>query len=55
MFAPAESCRQVVDRVGTARKTLIIAPGLSHRGLVLSEHARTSCWPAVVAWLKETL
>jgi alpha-beta hydrolase superfamily lysophospholipase len=55
LFAPPAACRQVVERLGGARKTLAIEPGLSHRGLVLSEHARTSCWPRVVAWLKETL
>src|SRR3989442_2181704 len=27
----------------------------AHRGMVLSEHARNSCWPNIVAWLKETL
>ena len=55
IFAPPKACRQVVERVGAAHKMLAVAPGLSHRGLVLSEHARTACWPQVVAWLKETL
>ena len=55
IFAPPKACRQVVDRVGAARKMLAVAPGLSHRGLVSSERARTTCWPNVVAWLKETL
>ena len=55
IFAPPRACRQIVDRVGAGRKMLAVEPGLSHRGLVLSERARTSCWPNVVAWLKETL
>jgi len=55
IFAPTRACRQVVDRVGAARKMLAIAPGLSHRGLVLSDRARVACWPHVVAWLKEAL
>jgi len=55
IFAPPQACRQVVERVGAARKMLTVEPGLSHRGLVLSERARDSCWPNVVAWLKETL
>jgi hypothetical protein len=54
IFAPPKACRQVVDRVGAARKALAVIPGLSHRGLVLSEDARTTCWPTIVAWLKET-
>ena len=55
LFAPPAACRQVVERVGATRRTLAIAPGLSHRGLVLDERARASCWPNVVVWLKETL
>jgi len=55
IFAPPRACRQVVERVGGANKKLAVEPGLSHRGLVLSERARLSCWPNVVAWLKETL
>jgi alpha-beta hydrolase superfamily lysophospholipase len=55
IFAPPAACRHVVDRVGSARKALAVEPGLSHRGLVLSERARDSCWPNIVAWLKETL
>ena len=55
IFAPPKACRQVVERVGAARKMLAVAPGLSHRGLVVSDRARTACWPNVVAWLKETL
>jgi alpha-beta hydrolase superfamily lysophospholipase len=54
IFAPPRACRQVVDRVGAARKALEVIPGLSHRGLVLSERARSACWPPIVAWLKET-
>jgi len=54
LYAPPQACRQVVDRVGATRKTLAVAPGLSHRGLVVSERARISCWPNIVAWLKET-
>src|SRR3989449_713113 len=53
IFAPPAACRQVVERVGAARKSLQIEPGLSHRGLVLSERARIACWPNIVAWLKE--
>ncbi len=57
IFAPPAACRQVVDRIGSppARKRLLIEPGLSHRGLVLSERAKESCWPNLVAWLKERL
>ncbi|HLQ59559.1 MAG TPA: alpha/beta fold hydrolase [Gemmatimonadales bacterium] len=55
VFAPPKACREVVERVGTGRKKLVIEPGLSHRGMVLSERARASCWPNIVAWLKETL
>jgi len=55
VFAPPAACRQVVERLGATRKTLAIEPGLSHRGLVLSERARSACWPNVVVWLKETL
>jgi pimeloyl-ACP methyl ester carboxylesterase len=55
IFAPPAACRQVVDRVGAARKTLAIEAGLTHRGLVLDERGRASCWPNVVVWLKETL
>ena len=54
LYAPPRACQQIVDRVGAARKALAVAPGLSHRGLVLSERARTTCWPNIVAWLKET-
>jgi len=55
IFAPPSACRQVVDRIGTARKKLAIEAGLSHSGLVLDPRARESCWPNIVAWLKETL
>lgn len=55
LFAPPAACRQLVDRVGASRKRLAIEPGLSHRGLVLSDRGRTSCWPNIVVWLKETL
>ena len=55
IFAPPAACRQVVERVGTARKALAIEPGLSHRGLLLSPRARASCWPNIVRWLKEIL
>ncbi len=55
LFAPPRACRQVVDRIGSARKSLTIARGLSHRGLVVNPRARTDCWPNIVAWLKETL
>jgi predicted alpha/beta hydrolase len=55
VFAPAAACRQVVERVGAERKTLAVEPGLSHRGLLLAPRAREACWPALAAWLKETL
>ena len=55
IFAPPSACRQVLDRVGSARKSLIVAPRLSHRGLVLSPQARTTAWPEIVAWLRDTL
>ena len=55
IFAPPSACGQVVDRIGAARKKLLVEAGLSHRGLVLDPRARESCWPNIVAWLKETL
>jgi oxygen-independent coproporphyrinogen-3 oxidase len=55
VFAPVAACRQVVEHVGSERKTLTVESGLSHRGLVLSPKARDSCWTGVAAWLKETL
>ena len=55
IFAPPAACRQVVERVGAECKALAIEPGLSHRGLVLDERGRSSCWPNVVVWLKETM
>jgi len=55
LFAPPRACRQVVDRIGSAQKSLAVARGLSHRGLVVSPRAREDCWPNIVAWLKETL
>jgi len=55
IFAPPAACRHLVDQVGTARKKLLIEAGLSHAGLVLSEGAQDSCWPNIVAWLKETV
>jgi alpha-beta hydrolase superfamily lysophospholipase len=55
VFAPAAACRQVVERIGADRKALTIAPGLSHRGLVLGGKARDACWPGVSTWLKEIL
>jgi oxygen-independent coproporphyrinogen-3 oxidase len=54
-FAPPAACGQVVERIGAARKALAVEPGLTHRGLVLDERSRSSCWPNVVMWLKETL
>jgi hypothetical protein len=45
----------VLDRVGSPRKSLVVAPRLSHRGLVLSTQARTTAWPEIVAWLRDTL
>lgn len=55
IYAPPAACRQVVERIGATRKELVVEPGLTHRGLVLSERARVSCWPRVVVWLKELL
>lgn len=55
IFAPPSACRQVLDRVGSPRKSLVVARGLSHRGLVLSPRARTTAWPEIVTWLRETL
>ncbi|MFN2637860.1 MAG: alpha/beta fold hydrolase [Gemmatimonadaceae bacterium] len=55
IFAPAAACRQVVEHVGSAKKKLVVERGLSHRGLVLSAEARSSCWPGIATWLKETL
>ena len=55
IFAPPAACRQVVDRIGATSRILAIEPGLTHRGLVLSERARSACWPNVVVWLKEML
>jgi len=55
VFAPVAACRQVVERVGSERKSLTVEAGLSHRGLVLAPRARDVCWPGVAAWLKEAL
>jgi len=55
VFAPPDACRQIVDHIGSARKKLIVEPGLTHRGLVISPAARATCWPNIVVWLKETL
>ena len=55
VFAPPAACRQIVEQIGATRKALVVEPGLTHRGLVLSERARSSCWPNIVVWLKETL
>lgn len=56
LFAPPESCREVVDRLGAARKELlVVGPRLSHRGMLLDPRARDRCWPRVAEWLKQTL
>jgi len=55
IFAPPKACGQVVDRVGAARKALVVERGLTHAGLVLDPRARETCWPQIVSWLKETL
>jgi alpha-beta hydrolase superfamily lysophospholipase len=55
LFAPPAACRQVVEHIGTGRKALAVAPGLSHSGLVLNPRARDSCWPGIVTWLMESL
>lgn len=55
LYAPPAACRQIVERIGSTRKELVVEPGLSHRGLVLSERARASCWPKIVVWLKELM
>ena len=55
LFAPADACRQVVDRIGAERKRFELAPGLSHSGLALSSQARETSWAALAAWLKEAL
>jgi alpha-beta hydrolase superfamily lysophospholipase len=55
IFAPPSACKQVVDRIGASRKTFVVEPGLSHRGLVLSERGRAGCWANLAVWLKETL
>jgi len=55
IYAPPAACRQIVERIGSTRKELVVEPGLSHRGLVLSERARASCWPKIVVWLKELM
>jgi alpha-beta hydrolase superfamily lysophospholipase len=55
VFAPPAACRQLVERIGSTRKSLAIERGLTHRGLVLGEEGRATCWPNIAAWLKETL
>jgi oxygen-independent coproporphyrinogen-3 oxidase len=57
LFAPAEACAEVVERLGTPsdRKELaVVGPGLDHRGMLVSPRAREECWPRVAVWL-ETL
>jgi pimeloyl-ACP methyl ester carboxylesterase len=56
LFAPAAACREIVDRMGAARKELaVVGPDLDHRGMLVDPHARERCWPKVSDWLEETL
>src|SRR5437899_7799683 len=55
IFSLPRACRQIVDRVGAARRMLAVEPWPSHRGLVLSESGRTACCPKGVGGPKEAL
>ena len=50
-----DSAREPRRGAWTFEDWVLHVPRLSHRGLVVSERARTNCWPNVVAWLRETL
>jgi pimeloyl-ACP methyl ester carboxylesterase len=56
LFAPAAACREVVDLMGSERKTFAVAgPHLGHPGMLVHPRAREQCWPMVSNWLEETL
>ena len=55
LFAPPRACRELVERVGSARKELLVYPHLSHKGMLLDPRARERCWPELADRLGEVL
>ncbi|MBI1966918.1 MAG: alpha/beta hydrolase [Gemmatimonadetes bacterium] len=55
LFAPPPACNEVVERIGAARKTLLVYQHLSHKGMLLDPRARERCWPELVNRLGEVL
>jgi pimeloyl-ACP methyl ester carboxylesterase len=54
LWAPPHDCGELVERVGSPRKALVVCgPRLGHAGLLLSSRAPAECWPRVAAWLEE--
>lgn len=54
-FAPVRCCREIVERVGAARRDLMVCgPRLGHAGLVLDPRAAEHCWPQLADWLERT-
>lgn len=52
IFAPADACRALLDRVGGTEKTLaVVGPTLTHAGLLLDPRADEECWPLVAEWI----
>jgi pimeloyl-ACP methyl ester carboxylesterase len=54
LFSPPYACREIVDRIGSDRKELMIAPGFDHKGLLLDSRAGDVLWPRVANWLTPT-
>lgn len=50
VFAPASTCRDLVNRMGGDAKTFAVAR-LDHRGLLLDPRADGQCWPLLADWL----
>ncbi|HET7791141.1 MAG TPA: alpha/beta fold hydrolase [Gemmatimonadales bacterium] len=55
IFAPPARCRELFDAWGAPGKRFAVARDLDHRGLLIDPRARDSTWPALGAWLEETL
>ena len=55
LFSPPEACRQIVERIGSARKDFHIAPSVNHPGLVLDPRAVDEIVPPVADWLRSVL
>lgn len=55
LFSPAYACREIVDRIGSSRKDLYIAPSLNHPGLVLDPRTAETVVPRVTDWLRAVL